>query len=100
MEYYTTYPKTTEKTGATRFPKGTPNSVTCTNILYYYHSKKKNAGEISTCTRDHFRDFRSEPLSVTSLPVRTGDATSSCACAVVRFSGSSTNTTLSIPIYY
>jgi hypothetical protein len=57
VEYYTTYPKTTEKTGATRFPKGTPNSVTCTTILYYYHSMKKNTGEISNKSSQNNRSL-------------------------------------------
>ena len=36
------------------------------------------------------------------LPVRavSGDVTSGCACAMVRSSGSPTNTTLSVPIYH
>ena len=47
---------------------------TCTNILYY-SSKKKNAGKIRGCARDHFRDFRSLP--VTSGHVTSGSSTTS-----------------------
>ena len=46
-------------------------------ILYYY-SKKKSAETGCACAHDHFCDFWSFPLPMTSLPVRTasGDVTS------------------------
>jgi hypothetical protein len=43
VEYYTTYPKTPEKTGEARLRMHAPNGaplVTCTNILCYSYSKK------------------------------------------------------------
>ena len=87
VEYYTTYPKTIEKTGETRLrmraPKGTP-SVTCT----YYSKKEKKRGGKSA----HAHAITSVMSGlVTSLPVAH-------AHTITSGSATTSNTTMSVSI--
>jgi hypothetical protein len=58
--------------------------------ILYYSSSAKCTG--CACPRNHFRDFRSGPLPVTSLPVAHAHAITS--------GRSTTNVTWAVPIYY
>jgi hypothetical protein len=63
---------TRKKGGKFQIPRESPKVTS---------DSQKNAGKIRACARDHFRDFRSGPLQVMSIPVVNAHAiTSGCAC--------------------